>query len=44
MLPLLPELFLEDVTLESARNRARYLKSWDLNRRQTCDLDLLLNG
>ena len=44
MLPLLPELFLEDVKLESARNRARYLKSWDLNRRQTCDLDLLLNG
>ena len=44
MIPLIPELFLQDIKLESAKNRARSLKSWDLNRRQTCDLDLLLNG
>ena len=41
---MIPELFLKGVEIELARNRAISLKSWDLNRRQTCDLDLLLNG
>jgi sulfate adenylyltransferase len=40
----LKDLYLEEAAAKEERARARDLKSWDLNMRQLCDLELLLNG
>ena len=44
MLSDIPELFVQGEELADFKDKASSLKSWDLNQRQICDLDLLLNG
>ncbi|MGB0634252.1 MAG: bifunctional sulfate adenylyltransferase/adenylylsulfate kinase [Paracoccaceae bacterium] len=39
-----PELFSTTVTENELKLQATSLKSWDLTRRQICDLELLMNG
>ena len=40
----LKDLYLEDSAVAAEKARARDLPSWDLNMRQLCDIELLLNG
>ena len=40
----IPELYVTGESLDYFRNRAPSLKSYNLNLRQTCDLDLILDG
>jgi sulfate adenylyltransferase len=41
---VLKELYLGESAADGERERARGYPSWDLNARQLCDLELLLNG
>ena len=41
---LVPELFVENETLQISKIQASKLKSWDLTERQICDLELIMNG
>jgi sulfate adenylyltransferase len=41
---VLKDLFLDETAIDEAKRAALELKSWDLNRRQLCDLELILNG
>jgi sulfate adenylyltransferase len=40
----LKELYLPEGKADEEKRRAKDYKSWDLNARQICDLDLLMNG
>ena len=40
----LTELYLSESRADEEKIRAKDYKSWDLTPRQTCDLDLLMNG
>ena len=40
----IPELYVTGESLDYYRNKAPSLKSYNLNLRQTCDLDLILDG
>jgi sulfate adenylyltransferase len=40
----LQELYLPEGKADEEKRRAKDYKSWDLNARQICDLDLLMNG
>ena len=40
----IPELYVTGESLDYFRNKAPSLKSYNLNLRQTCDLDLILDG
>ena len=41
---LVPELFVENETLQISKIQASKLKSWNLTERQICDLELIMNG
>jgi sulfate adenylyltransferase len=41
---VLKDLFLDEAAIDEAKRAALEFKSWDLNRRQLCDLELILNG
>ena len=41
---VLKDLFLDETAVDEAKRAALELKSWDLNGRQLCDLELILNG
>ena len=41
---VLKDLFLDEAAIDEAKRAALELKSWDLNGRQLCDLELILNG
>jgi len=41
---VLKDLFLDEAAIDEAKHAALELKSWDLNGRQLCDLELILNG
>ena len=41
---VLKELYLNESAAEEEKQKARDYKVWDLNSRQLCDLELLLNG
>ena len=41
---VLTDLYLDDAAVEAAKRAALDFKSWDLNLRQLCDLELILNG
>jgi sulfate adenylyltransferase len=41
---VLKDLFLDEAAVDEAKRAALELKSWDLNGRQLCDLELILNG
>jgi len=41
---VLKDLFLDETAIDEAKRAALELKSWGLNRRQLCDLELILNG
>ena len=41
---VLKDLFLGEAAIDEAKRAALEFKSWDLNRRQLCDLELILNG
>ena len=40
----LQDLYLDAAAAEQEKKQARDLKSWDLNDRQLCDIELILNG
>jgi sulfate adenylyltransferase len=40
----LKNLYLDDAGVKAEKARARDLPSWDLNMRQVCDIEMLLNG
>jgi sulfate adenylyltransferase len=40
----LKNLYLDDAGVKAEKARARDLPSWDLNMRQLCDIEMLLNG
>ena len=40
----IPELYVTGESLDYYRKKAPSLKSYNLNLRQTCDLDLILDG
>ena len=40
----IPELYVSGETTRDHQERAAHLPSWDLTRRQLCDLELLMNG
>ena len=40
----LKNLYLDDAGVKQEKARARDLPSWDLNMRQVCDVEMLLNG
>lgn len=40
----IPELYVSGETTREHQERAAHLPSWDLTRRQLCDLELLMNG
>ncbi|MER3355886.1 MAG: bifunctional sulfate adenylyltransferase/adenylylsulfate kinase [Hoeflea sp. D1-CHI-28] len=40
----IPELYFSGETTRDHQERAAHLPSWDLTRRQLCDLELLMNG
>src|ERR1044071_2381807 len=40
----LKDLYLPEAAAREERARARDLPSWDLNMRQVCDIEMLLNG
>jgi hypothetical protein len=37
-------LYLDEVGARAEKTRSRDLPSWDLSMRQTCDIEMLLNG
>ena len=41
---ILKDLYLDEAAAEQAKRAALDFKSWDLNGRQLCDLELILNG
>ena len=41
---IVPELFVENETLQISKIQASKLKSWNLTERQICDLELIMNG
>ena len=40
----LKDLYLDEAAVREEKARARDLPSWDLNARQVCDIEMLLNG
>src|SRR5215510_6166160 len=40
----LKDLYLSEAGVREEKTRARDLPSWDLTMRQTCDIEMLLNG
>ncbi|HPQ97358.1 MAG TPA: hypothetical protein PLN94_17420, partial [Thiolinea sp.] len=41
---MLKDLYLPEHLADEEKTRAKNYLSWDLNQRQACDLDLLMNG
>ena len=41
---VLKNLYLDEAGVKQEKARARDLPSWDLNMRQLCDIEMLLNG